>query len=77
MSVATSHHTSILKNPNVAASEAAKATTMPRLISVIIPGRRLASSPHAPRRKTLPPYRKTIVPRTAGIYCEAGKAGAV
>ena len=42
---ASSHHTSISKMPNVAASEVAKATMIARLMSVIIPGVRSASSP--------------------------------
>lgn len=38
MSVANSHHTSTSKKPSVAASDAANATRIARLISVIMPG---------------------------------------
>jgi magnesium-transporting ATPase (P-type) len=54
ISVVSSHHTSTAKNPSVAANDAANATRMARLINVIMPGRRSASSPQAPRRNTLP-----------------------
>ena len=55
ISDASSHQTSISKRPNVAASEVPKATMMARLMSVIMPGLRSASSLHAPRMKTRPP----------------------
>ena len=55
ISEATSHQTSISKRPNVAATEVPKATMIARLMSVIMPGLRSASSPHAPRIKTRPP----------------------
>src|SRR5882762_5881840 len=51
----SSHHTSMSKRPNVAASEVQKATMIARLIRVIMPGLRSASSVHAPRMKTRPP----------------------
>ena len=76
MSVASSHHTSTLKSPSVAAHDATKATRIARLMRVIIPGCQLASSSRAPTRKTRPPYRKTIVPTTAGIQSEPMKVGA-
>jgi len=77
MSVANSHHTSTSKKPTVAASDAANATRNARLISVIMPGQRSESSTLAPRRKTLPPYTKTTVPRIAGIHRDPGNVGAV
>ena len=49
------HQTSISNRPSVAASEVAKATMMARLMSVIMPGLRSASSACAPRTKTRPP----------------------
>ena len=36
-----------------------------------------AARPGPPRRKTRPPYRKTIVPRTGGMSAEPGNVGAV
>ena len=55
MSVASSHQTSTVKTPSDAAQLATKATTMARLMRVIIPGRRSRSSLTAPARKTRPP----------------------
>ena len=77
ISVASSHQMSMAKRPSVAAREVTKATVIAKLIRVIIPGWRSASSPRAPRRKTRPPYRKTIEPRIAGTSADPGKAGAV
>lgn len=77
MRVVSSHHTSTSKRPSVAEAEATNATTIARLISVIMPGRRSDSSVAAPRTKTMPPYRNTIVPRIAGMNLEPGKDGAV
>ena len=76
ISVASSHHTSTSKTPNVAAKLATKATAIARLISVIIPGCRSPSSDRAPWRNTRPPYAKTMVPSTGGIQSEPGNAGA-
>ena len=53
--LASSHQTSTVKNPRVAAQEAMKATRIARLMSVIIPGCRLETSARAPSRKTRPP----------------------
>ena len=75
-SVASSHQTSISKKPRVAAQEVTKATTIARLMSVIIPGWRSRISVRAPARKTRPPYRKTIVPRIGATHSDPGKAGA-
>ena len=55
MSVASSHQTSTSKTPSVAAHEVANATTIARLMSVIIPGWRSRSSVAAPARNTRPP----------------------
>src|ERR1700676_474759 len=73
---ASSHQTSISKRPNVAAIEVPKATMIAKLINVIMPGLRSASSPRAPRMNTRPPYPKTMVPRMAGITFEPGEDGA-
>ncbi len=75
--VASSHHTSTSNTPSVAAQLVTKATTMARLISVIMPGCRSPTSVRAPSRNTLPPYRKTIVPRIGATHSEPGNSGAV
>jgi hypothetical protein len=74
--VASSHQTSTLKMPMVAAQLATKATMIARLMRVIMPGWPSLSSIRAPTRKTRPPYRKISVPRMAGIHSEPGKVGA-
>src|SRR5258705_12615086 len=72
---ASSHQTSISKRPNVAAIEVPKATMIAKLINVIMPGLRSASSPRDPRMNTRPPYPKIMVPRMAGGNLETGKKG--
>src|ERR1700738_1951960 len=73
---ASSHQTSISKRPNVAAIEVPNATMIAKLINVIMPGLRSASSPRDPRMNTRPPYPKIMVPRMAGVNLEPGKDGA-
>ena len=75
MRVASSHQISTSNRPSVPAHEVTKATTIASEMRVIIPGFRSASSPWAPRMKTSPPYRKTIVPRIAGTYSMPGNIG--
>ena len=75
ISVASSHQISTSKRPSVPAQEVTKATMIASEMSVIIPGWRSGSSPWAPRMKTMPPYRKMIVPRIAGTYSMPGTVG--
>ena len=55
MSVASSHQISTSNSPSVPAQLVTNATTIARLMRVIIPGWRSANSVLAPRRKTSPP----------------------
>jgi hypothetical protein len=77
MTVARSPEISTSNSPSVPAQLVTNATTIASEIRVIIPGCRSRSSDWAPRRKTSPPYRKTIVPRTAGRYAEPTNVGSV
>ena len=73
--VASSHQTSTVKMPTVAARLAMNATRIARLISVIIPGCRATSSSRAPRRNTRPPIAKTAVAKSGGMRSLPGNAG--
>ena len=67
-SVASSHQRSTPGKPNVTARLNTKATLIASAISVIIPGRRSASSPIAPLTKTQPPCTKMSIPNRAGTH---------
>ncbi len=60
----------------VTAALKTNATAIASAMSVIIPGSRSRSSRAAPRMNGVPPYAKTIVPRTGASQVEPGKAGA-
>jgi hypothetical protein len=76
ISVDSSHQMSTSNRPRVAAQLVTNATTIARLIRVIIPGCRARSSGTAPRRNTIPPYPKITVPISAGIRSLPGNSGA-
>src|SRR5260370_23225683 len=69
------HDTSTTKRPNVAAIDVPKATMIAKLINVIMPGWRSASSPRDPRMNTRPPYPKIMVPRMAGEKVQSREDG--
>jgi hypothetical protein len=63
--------------PSVVARDAMSATVIAILMSNIIPGRRVFSSPHAPVRNGAPPYRKIRVPSTGDIQSAPTRSGTV